>query len=328
MKHASRVVVGIVAACVVILGCSIAFVRFGLHHQRYLCAHASGQAAIEACTKAIAGGGSGLSSAYFNRASAYQSLHQNEKALSDLDALIRLNPRNLWAHIARGGVLLSLHRFDAAASDFEAVIRLTQGNVGDFTWMAHIGRAEARLSLHQYEKAASDYDAVIYGNSSSSAFNVYWAYAGRGNVNVALNRYKEALDDYNTAARLDDGNAVNRFDHGFLLNNRCWVRAIMGGELDAARSDCDRAVALMPSSPTVYGSRAFVELRQGDYSAAITDNDEAISITHGKTADVLYVRGMAELRVGKKQAAADDFAAAEKIDPQIASRYGSWGVKP
>jgi tetratricopeptide (TPR) repeat protein len=64
---------------------------------------------------------------------------------------------------------------------------------------------------------------------------------------------------------------------------------------------------------TAYVIKAQSEIEQGDYYNAIRDCDKAISLKPGFDSNSYYYRGVAELKIGNKDKACDDFYQAKKI---------------
>src|SRR5450432_3695643 len=56
------------------------------------------------------------------RATAYSNLNQHEKAIADLDVVLRMHPR-ASTFVFRGNQFVMLRRYDAAAADFSEAIR-------------------------------------------------------------------------------------------------------------------------------------------------------------------------------------------------------------
>jgi len=180
------------------------------------------------------------------------------------------------------------------------------------------------------------------------------AFYGRGHANYALGRYDLAVRDYDAALRLapkalqilasrgaayseigqprlaiaDLDRAIEDEPSGYNFNDRCWARAVWGQQLDAALADCNASLKLDNTDPAAQDSRALVYFRLGKNDLAIGDASGAIAFAPGKLPSSLYVRGLARLREGNLKDGKADVAAAEKLDPDIASRYAKWGVKP
>jgi len=79
-----------------------------------------------------------------------------------------------------------------------------------------------------------------------------------------------AIADLNTLIRLDPNYAE-------IFNERGFARRQLG-DLQGAREDFDRCIALGADLPLAYGNRAEVELMLGDNSAAAADVAQAQSL--------------------------------------------------
>jgi tetratricopeptide (TPR) repeat protein/predicted aspartyl protease len=134
--------------------------------------------------------------------------------------------------------------------------------------------------------------------------------------------------------------AIAQFDHWIpahdedarlvnARNGRCRARAILGQDLAMALKDCNFAVShsLKGSNSEMLDTRGFARLRLGDYDKSIDDYDAALKIKP-QLASALYGRGIAKI---KKKNVADgeaDIASAEKISPKIADRLKAMGILP
>ncbi len=135
----------------------------------------------------------------------------------------------------------------------------------------------------------------------------------------AMTSYVQAIDAYGEIIKLAPDDVVTAYA------NRCWNRAIMGYELDAALADCNESLRLEPNDEAVLDSRGFLQLRRRNYTAAISDSSAALA-KNPKMATSLYVRGLAKLKSGDVAGGNADIAEAKAIDPKIADTYASYGV--
>src|SRR5262249_5365859 len=91
------------------------------------CAKASGDAAIAACTRAIASGnyhGHALEKLYHDRAFEYYNKGANDHAIADYAEAIRLDPNHAAALNNRGNAWQAKGDNDRAIADFDEAIRL------------------------------------------------------------------------------------------------------------------------------------------------------------------------------------------------------------
>ena len=166
-----------------------------------------------------------------------------------------------------------------------------------------------------YDRAIQDYDQAIRlkPDYAIAFYNRGYAYQHKGD-------YDRAIQDYDQAVRLKPDDAA-------ALNNRCWARAVANKALEAALSDCNESLRLRPDDAGTMHSRGFVHFRMGRYDEAIADFDNSLS-RDPKSADMLYMRGLAK-GVRHDTAGSDaDIAEAKAIDPKVAERYAGYGVKP
>src|ERR1700728_1895285 len=104
-----------------------------------VCAQASGDEAIAACTRAIGSGrvqGRALASLYFNRGieyaakgddnrgNAYHAKGDDDRAIADYTVAIRLDPKNAYTYNNRGSAYKGKGDLDRAIADYSETIRL------------------------------------------------------------------------------------------------------------------------------------------------------------------------------------------------------------
>ena len=105
---------------------------------------------IEDCTQALSFDPD-FHEALLMRATAYSNLKQRDKAIADLDAVLRMHPRSS-IFVFRGNQYMLLNKYDAALADFsEAIRRLPSGSA------AYDLRANARRGLGDLEGASADH---------------------------------------------------------------------------------------------------------------------------------------------------------------------------
>jgi tetratricopeptide (TPR) repeat protein len=218
---------------------------------------------------------------------------------------------------------------------------------------AYHRRAEAHGELDNDEAAVAD-----YGRALAREPDRVEALVARGWLLLGLDRGEEALADFAHVVRLepDDGDAqfrevvalerTNQYaaalpkveralflygddagDRANALGERCWIRAVLGVELDAALLDCDVNLAADDEDYNVMNSRGLVNYRLGNHADAIVDYTGAIE-GDAEEASNWYMRGMARRALGETEAGDADIARALEIDPDIAKEYAPRGVTP
>jgi len=109
-------------------------------------------------------------------------------------------------------------------------------------------------------------------------------------------------------------------------NGRCYTLALIG-DAGHALDDCNRALVLAPNTPYILDSRAYAFLRAGDFPRAAADYDLIVQI-EPKNAPALYGRGIARLRLGRRQDGEQDLAAARAADAAIDAEMQKIGLTP
>jgi len=94
--------------------------------------------------------------AYNNRGNVYQYLEQYDKAISDYNKAIELNPNYAKAYNNRGVAYDDLKQYDKAISDYTKALELNP-NYAE----AYNNRGLVYSDLKQYGKAISDFNKVI-----------------------------------------------------------------------------------------------------------------------------------------------------------------------
>jgi tetratricopeptide (TPR) repeat protein len=150
-----------------------------------------------------------------------------------------------------------------------------------------------------------------------------WPYMARADAYGELGQYDLALADLGRAIELP---YVEKQNAGGPQNARCFLRAELNRDLDAALADCNDALRFKPGNPAMMDSRALVYYRMGRYAEAIAEYDAVLRARSG-FAPSLYMRGVARIKSGDA-AGADDVAAANAKDASVAQGYAKFGLVP
>lgn len=201
---------------------------------------------------------------------------------------------------------------DIRISGCTAVI--DKGVEADRAW-AYFNRGMAYKRKGEHDRAIRDFDQATALDPKSAA-----AYLNRGYSYDSKGNKARALSDLDMAILLDPKNAD-------AYNGRCWLRALQGLDLAAARADCDIAIELNSSEANYLDSRGLVGIKQEKFAYAWADYDAAVRI-NSQSATYLYGRGIAALRLGRLADGNADLARAAELDPNIAKTYEGYGVAP
>jgi len=111
------------------------------------------------------------------------------------------------------------------------------------------------------------------------------------------------------------------------LSERCLVRGMLGTQLDAALSDCNTARFNASTNSQVLYNRGIVQLRRKEYAKAISDFTDVIKL-QPRLARAIYARGLARNAKGDKAGGDADLQAAIAMQPQVARLFRDVDLGP
>jgi tetratricopeptide (TPR) repeat protein len=248
--------------------------------------------------------------AYARRAAAFAARKEYAKALADFNRACEMEPQASAYFASRGEVQYRLKQPALALADMNESLRLNPDSASVRLW-------RARLLANNGDKAAAEADLAAADKLADRVASIR---TGIGDLYLELGHADAALAQYDQWVAGHPGDAFLPS----VLNDRCWVRALMGKELDKALDDCDVAVKSRPKYGDYLTSRGLVYFRQGWLDRAHADYELALK-SDPKSAWALYGRGLVQLKKGANDAGRADIAAAKVIQPEIteeAKRYG------
>jgi tetratricopeptide (TPR) repeat protein/tRNA A-37 threonylcarbamoyl transferase component Bud32 len=289
-------------------------------------------------------------SAYSSRGRIHWLLGDPLAALQDYTAALERDPQNPQLYLNRGQLHVEREDWPAACEDFSQVLQwaarpgIPRGP--ELLLNAHLCRGMARQRLGDLAGALADFTALIQQQPQASQ-----AFALRARVHLALGDQEVALADLNQALSLDQNwgvadaalayrqrgdlhrqancpelaiadytqaLALNPQEHSALLH-----RALLWdgeGQTDKAIEDYTRLLQLEldPQERVwVLNNRGWAYAQQGDFSAAIRDYDQAITLCTADASDrdpchlkAHFNRALARAALGDWQRACQDFQAA------------------
>lgn len=288
-----------------------------------------------------------LAAAYINRGLIYAQKRDHARAMADYDEAIALGAGKS-AYTNRGNLFVAMGQYDRAIADYHAALKLqplaslTLINLA-IAYRA-VGRYEESLEAadHSYRLKTEPRAQVVRGDTllrmgdyaaaetaytkAIVTFRKYTeAYRDRAYARLKLGKYDLAMEDAGKAIEL----APDRPD---VLNNRCWLRAIAGRDLQQAASDCDAALAKAPTEGWIFHTRAYVRFRCDDLDGASADLERARTL-QSESADILFLRGLINLKVGHEADARADIARALMLNPIVYRDYDglalpAWAMRP
>ena len=129
---------------------------------------------------------------------------------------------------------------------------------------------------------------AVIQSGQRSARDLPWAFYNRALAYYSKGDYERVIADFSKAIQLNPRDSE-------ALNGRCWVRAIMGRELQLALADCNESLRLRADDAATLDSRGFTCLKLGQFDHAIADYDAALELDP-KQATSHYGRGVARLK--------------------------------
>ena len=238
---------------------------------------------IEACDRAIADPKISPRSrvaALSNRCGWWWTKHQPQRALSDCNEAIRLDPAYAVAYLNRGNAYMNDGDFERALEDLNEAIRIDPQNA----W-AYTSRGDLYKRKRDFDHALGDFN-----KATQLEPNYALAFFERGLLQKARGDFDQALLDFNVSVRLDDGYAPAYFNRGL-------VYYIMGNNLRAI-DDFTRSVTMDPKDASAYFNRGVALFLIGNRAAdAAADFKKANELIPKNAYFVLWL-DIAERRTG------------------------------
>jgi len=278
-----------------------------------------------------------------------------EQAESDFDQVIQEEAQDgeqsrqlyLEAHLKRAQVRRLRHNLEGAIADWDRVLELASpgdpevlvteallyrglcrqergdlaGALADFTALiqqqpqasqAFALRARVHLALGDQEAALADLNQALSLDQNWGVADAALAYRQRGDLHRQANCPELAIADYTQALALNP-----QEQSALLCRALLWDRA---GQTDKAIEDYTRLLQLEldPQERVwVLNNRGWAYAQQGDFSAAIRDYDQAITLCTADASDrdpchlkAHLNRALARTALGDWQRACQDFQAA------------------
>ena len=162
-----------------------------------------------------------------------------ERALSDFDRAVTLDPASAWALLGRGDAYTWHRKTQEAASDYERVLQIDplfdvarQRLISLYTTLAR-----KQTAMKQWRPALATLDKLLGAETAQSwVAHQKEAYLLRGQIYTELGELARAVDDLSTVVQVDPTNV-----QAFLLRAKLYQR-LMRGRL--AKDDFERACAL------------------------------------------------------------------------------------
>lgn len=200
----------------------------------------------------------------YRRATSLHAMGETDRALSDYNDAIRVDPGNSLAFLGRGVLLATRKRsYNRAIEDFDKVLTLQPDNVD-----ALIARGNAYSQLGDNGRALADLDRAIQLAPDNAQ-----AYVIRGLANNRRGQKQLAMQDYETALQRSPRYPQALANRAALLSEE--------GKYDQAIGDLDEAIKADPDNPVAYYNRGYAHFAKHEYDKALADYDAAIKLEPG-----------------------------------------------
>lgn len=271
-------------------------------------------------------------------------LDDGAAADEDLEAALKLDPKNLTARIAQVNRATHMSRYSAALTLMNSLIADHPEFSGAFwIWRAQIEqsvglraeedadflRAENAvgetapnaaalcnaefLAKWRPETAVKNCDKALKVSSKSISLLV--------EKTILLSRLGRSAEEKVALKAAEDES--HRPDD---LNSLCYSLATENIELDRALAACETAAHLEPKSSAILDSRAFTLMRLGRNAEAIKAYDQVLEINPKEYAS-RYGRALVEARLGLRDQSARDMADVMAARPKLREEFEKIGVR-
>jgi tetratricopeptide (TPR) repeat protein len=242
------------------------FVSAAVADDGKLCVRGSGDAAIEACTRAINSGRfdrQNLAIIYSNRGLQWEGKGEREKSMQDHNEALRLDPTYAAGFMHRGNTYARRGDFDRAIADQSEAIRLDPKDAD-----AYYNRGYSYSHKGDHERAVADYTAGIELDANKSRLwgQRCWSRAMIGK------QLQEALEDCNKARSLNP-----QIPQILAYRGLVYLKL---EQFDKALADYDAALTLTknPDNADWLYARGVTKVRNGDTRGGNADIERAKSI--------------------------------------------------
>lgn len=174
-----------------------------------------------------------LASAYKERGNVYHIVGNDIRAISDFNQAIRLDPNLASAYAKRGHAYFRQGNYDRSIADYNQAIKLDPNNAE-----AYYGRAFIFLLNGDYNRAITEINQTIKLTPNN------WAAWGiRGNAYYSKSDYDRAIADYSQGIMIDPTNSGVRYNN---RGNAYFAK----GDYNRAIADYEMALRTEPNSDT------------------------------------------------------------------------------
>ncbi len=226
--------------------------------------------------------------AYDLRGTIYTASKDYDRALSDYDRAIELEPSFAQAYYNRGRIYSLLKRYDEALADLQMSAKLDPATFG-YRANGNIGLVYFKQG--QYDKALAAFDSSVA--SKDAAADAFYL---RGETYTALGKYEAAIADYQSA--------ISRFARYDLAYQSLGYVYYKTAQYDKAAEALNQAIGISPDSPTAHLYLALVDVatdKPDNATGEVSRAAAALSTLPLDEQQSLYSRVTADLKAVAQQ---------------------------
>lgn len=248
---------------------------------------------------------------YLERARFYIQSGDRTRAAADYDHVVRIDPARVDSYLERATFHIKGNDYDRAIADYDQAIRLKPWGP------TYVDRAKVWFTKGDHARAFADFDTGIRLNPK-----IGWSFIRRGDAFVATEQLDRAIADYKEAIRL-----------GWYPHSDLCLTLGLADRADEAKTPCSHNMG------DYLAGRGIAHLKVGRLDDAIAGFNAALEL--GAQQDrggagnglALYGRGLALQRKGDHvKAKADTVEAAKQwrryAAEDVAQRMARYGVSP
>ncbi|MEQ8824433.1 MAG: tetratricopeptide repeat protein [Filomicrobium sp.] len=228
---------------------------------------AGGSVGIKSCTELIKYEPDNAT-AYSQRAFAHQVSGEHQRAISDYENALRVQPNHVFSLLNRGRLYGELKQYEPAIRDFSTVITmpLSEGfSTQEYRQDASRGRAEAYEALGKYKLAIADYTKLIQHDPEAG-----WIAETRGRLYYKAGHYGKAVKDFTALLRGSPNSSFYLFGRGqAYYKKKDYQRAI---------TDFNRVIEIAPRHIAAILYRADIFAATGQKGEAIVELQKAVAL--------------------------------------------------
>ncbi len=241
---------------------------------------------------------------YFYRGQSRTFLDQNDRARTDYDRALALQPRYFDAFLARAVLFMNTNEPENAINDFNMAIRYSDSSAAMLSFLLN-NRGLAKRNRADFEGAIRDFRqaATYVSTNQSTRENLAAVLLETNQTAAAIEIYEKMLAETPNSANLQ-----------MLLG----MAHAQNKEFDKAISAYTQALELQPNQPAALNNRGLAHFNMHNYSAALTDIDHSIYL-YPNDPYAFRNRGMIRVALRQRSAGCEDFHKA--IELGFSERY-------